>query len=377
VKKYQCAISLMTCLLLVPIMATAGEYAGLTPGSSTKKDAERVFGSPVDKIGSEKSVYSPEGHDLQRLSVDFYDDGMVKSINLLFNQPYAVDKVKEWFGLQGPPDQMDEMMGRRVETYKDQGIKIVFEGLSSGSDIIQLSHVDLPERKKIPVVKMAVSESVDRCPAAAEKYANEADPFIQKDQYAQAITPLKKAAMCDPNRTIYSSMLAFSYWKASRLDEAIDWAKKTLNIEKDYIAYCVLGSSYWEKKDCDSAVPYLEKAVSFSQDKGKNNLELLGACYYQKGRLNDALTTLVKSHKRDRQSYLTLYYLAATSDRLGNKPDAKFYYKKFLRTKKGNQDMIFAAKERLSVLSRETSGSTREKTSQATQMIIRGIFGND
>jgi hypothetical protein len=72
-----------------------------------------------------------------------------------------------------------------------------------------------------------------------------------------------------------------------------------------------------------------------------------------------------------------LYYLAATSDRLGNKPDAKFYYKKFLRTKKGNQDMIFAAKERLSVLSREASGSTREKASQATQTIIQGIFGNN
>jgi len=357
--------------------ALAGEYSGITPGVSTRSDAQREFGAPVNETGVDKCDYSPEGHDLKKLSAEFYDDGTLKSIDLLFNKPYAVDKVKEWFDLQGRPDQTDEMMGRRVELYKKKGVKIVFENLDADSDIIQLSHVDVSGRKEAPVAKIAVSKSVDSCPGAAEKYANEADPFIQKDQYAKAIAPLKKAAMCDPNRVIYSSMLAFSYWKADQLDEAIDWAKKTLNIEKDYIAYCVLGSSYWEKKDCDSALPYLEKAVSFSKDKGKDNLELLGACYYQKGRLNDALSTLVKSNKRDRQSYLTLYYLAATSDRLGNKPDAKFYYKKFLRTKKGNQDMIFAAKERLSVLSREASGSTRGKASQATQTIIQGIFGNN
>lgn len=377
VKEYKNSIFFVAFLLLAPMIATAGEYSGLTPGVSVKKDVEKEFGSPVNETRSGKCDYSPEGHDLQALSVDFDDDGTVRSIHLLFNQPYAVDKVKEWFDLQGPPDQMDEMMGRRVELYKNKGVQIVFESLDAASDIIQLSHVDASEKRLRPDVKKAALKNVDVCPAAAEKYAQQADPYIKKDQYAEAVAPLKKAAMCDPGRVIYSSMLAFSYWKTDQLDEAIEWAQRTLDIGEDYIAYCVLGSSYWEKKNCDAAVPYLEKAVSFAQDKGNDNLELLGACYYTQGKLNEAVATLTKANKRRHRSPLTTYFLAASFDRLGQTANARSFYKIYLGTRFDNQEMNALARQRVGVLSKEVDSSTREKASQATQMIIRGIFGND
>jgi len=68
--------------------------------------------------------------------------------------------------------------------------------------------------------------------------------------------------------------------------------------------------------------------------------------------------------------------LAAVSDRLGNKGDAKVFYKKYLRLKHNDNDMNFMAKERLSVLQKKSNAELKKKTSLMTQEIIKSIFGN-
>ncbi len=371
-------IMITAVFLFLAGQVCAGEYDGITPGVSTKTDADKAFGSPVKVSAQGKQLdYSTAGHDLARLSVVLAPGtDVVRKIHLVFQKPYAKTQVKEWFRLKEQPDATEEVQGHRVEFFEGPGVKIVLEDRDENGRVIQLSHVDVaPESALAAPLKTAVTS--DSCPAAAEKYAQQADPFIAKDQYQQAIAPLKKAAMCDPDRAVYASTLAYAYLKADRLNDAVTTAKALVDRTEDYVGYSVLGNAYVQKNDCRAAIPYLEKAVTFKQDQPlQDNMEFLGVCYYKDGRLNEALKTLVKSYKRNKKSPLSVYFLAATSDRLGNKADAKFYYKKYLGLRHKDKDMNSLAKERLRVLNREQSQSTREKTSQATQAIIKTIFGS-
>ncbi len=200
---------------------------------------------------------------------------------------------------------------------------------------------------------------IESCPGAARKYYEEAETYFDDDQHKQAVVLLNKASLCNPNKALYSTMLAYSYSELGERRKAIKAAKHSVDLEDDHEAYSLLGLLYWEDKDCRSAIPYLEKAIATENNKEKSeNVELLGACFYKENRLNEALNILVKSYKRNKKSPLTVYFLAAVSDRLDNKNDAKHYYKKYLRLRHDDKDMNFMAKERLSVLTR----STRKKS---------------
>ena len=345
---------------IIPLVATAafaGEYEGLTPGISTKSDADKVFGAPIRQGPSARQYdYSPDGHDLAGLSIRVQENGVIDRIHLIFQDAYAVDQIKEWFDLPAEPTGVETVNGQRVEFYERPGIKIVFAGQAPSGRVIQLTHVGTASAAA-PARPAGIS--ADACPAAAEQFAQEADPFIGRDQYAQAIGPLKKAATCDPEKTIYARMLAYAYWKTGDLKNAIATARQVVETTEDYIAYSILGNAYWQEQDCRSAIPYLEKATRYNEDQGRlDHLEFLGVCYYNEGRLNEALTTMVKANKRNRKSPLSVYYLGAISDRLGHHADAMFYYKKYLRLRHDNADMNFAAKERLSVLKRQAGKNT-------------------
>jgi Flp pilus assembly protein TadD len=365
----------IVCMLGVACnCAFAGEYSGLTPGQSTIKQANEALGKPL-KISADGLLYdySTEGHELSKLSITLAPDkNTVSRINLVFQTPYEKSQVKEWFGLGIQPDSTEMINGKLVELYLDQGIKIVHQSDDENSMIVQLSHIDpdQPEAPKAIVKKTEAKKESGPDPKKAEEFAKQADPYIAKDDYAGAIPYIEKAAYHNPGRVIYSSMLSFCYLKAGRLEDAVNTAKKVIAKNEDYIAYSVLGNAYFQKKDYKAAIPYLEKAVSFKQDETKiDNLQFLGACYYEQGQLEKALDTFVKAYKRNKNSPLSIYYLGVVSDRLGNNPDAKFYYKKYLRTKHNNSQMNKTAKERLAVVSRNTGKKSKNSFFKAVNMI--------
>lgn len=365
----------VTCLLCVN--AWAGEYSGLVPGVSTKADAEKELGKPARIFSDANRIdYCVKGHDLKRLSI-VYDEtsGVIQGIDLFFDINYDRDQLKEWFGLEGKSQRRYDANGNMVEYFQEEGIELHYNGPEITDTINFLRHrdADLKDIKKEEKPIVRKSEGFDNCPADAEKYAKKADPFIEKDQYKEAIPYLQNAAQCDPERVIYGSMLGYAYLQTGRLDEAIEAARKVINRSEDYISYSVLGTAYFRKKDHHSAIPYFEKAVNFPQDmKLIDNLEFLGVCYYNEGRLNEALTTMVKAHKRDKNSPLNVYYLAVISDRLGNQADAKFYYKKYLKLKHNNKDMNFAAKERLSVLNRQP----KQKSARSLSGVVGAVLAD-
>ncbi len=373
-------IALCFCFCAANIYA--GEYSNLTPGVSTKKDADKEFGKSVRSTENGKRFdYSTAGHNLKRLSVVLKKDGAtIQSIDLFFEEAYIKSQVVEWFDLKGTVEKTYDISGNRIEYYEKNEIKIYFEGAEESAGVFILRYMDIPEQtivaKKV-IEKNIASKQMAGCPEAARKYYQDSESYFDNDQHNKAAPLLNKASLCDPDNALYSTMLAYSYWQLGEHRKAIKAAKHSVSIESDHEAYSLLGVLYWEEKDCRSAVPYLEKAVATEKNKKKNeNLELLGACYYQEGRLNEALNTLVKSSKRNSKSPLTMYFLAAVSDRLGNKSDAKVFYKKYLRLKHDDKDMNFMAKERLSVLQKKSNAELKKKTSLMTQEIIKSIFGN-
>lgn len=370
------------CISFCATNIFAGEYSNLTPGISTKRDANKEFGKAIRSVENGKRFdYPADGHGLKRLSIVFKEDGeTIQSIDLFFEETYIKSQVVEWFDLKGTAETAYDISGNRIEYYEKNGIKIYFSGADESAGIFILRYMDIPEQKiiakKVTERKIVSKQRAD-CPEAASKYYQDSEAYFDNDQHNKAAPLLEKASLCDPDNALYSTMLAYSYWQLGEHRKAIKAAKHSINIEDDHEAYSLLGTLYWEYKDCRSAIPYFEKAIATEKNKKKNeNLELLGACYYQEGRLNEALNTLVKSSKRNSKSPLTLYFLAAVYDRLGNKADAKTFYKKYLRLKHNDKDMNFMAKERLSALQKESNTELKKKTSLMTQEIIKTILGH-
>jgi hypothetical protein len=130
------------CVFCLTPNIYAGQYEGLTPGVSQKSDAEEAWGTPI-KNNPQKNLYhySPEGHDLAALAIGVTDQNIIDRIHLVFQEPYSLGQVKEWFDLPANPTRIEQKNGHRVEFYKQQGIKIIFEGRDAKGAIVQLSHV--------------------------------------------------------------------------------------------------------------------------------------------------------------------------------------------------------------------------------------------
>ena len=347
---------IVLCFCFCTTHIYAGEYSNLTPGVSTKKDADKEFGKSFRSAENGKRFdYSTAGHELKRLSIVLKENGAtIQSIDLFFEETYMKSQVVQWFDLQGKSEKTYNISGNLIEFYEKEGAQIYFAGAEESAGVSILRYMDIPERKVIAkktIEKKTVSKQMAACPEAARKYYQDSESYFDNDQYNKAAPLLNKASLCDPDNALYSTMLAYSYWQLGEPRKAIKAAKHSINIENDHEAYSLLGVLYWENKNYRSAIPYFEKALATEKNKKKNeNLELLGACYYQESRLNEALNILVKSNKRNSKSPLTVYFLAVVSDRLGNKGDAKVFYKRYLRLKHDDKDMNFMAKKRLRAL---------------------------
>ena len=105
--------------------------------------------------------------------------------------------------------------------------------------------------------------------------------------------------------------LAIVYIKAEKFDEAIETAKKAIELSgDDYSLYYVLGTACMASKRFEDSVTYIEKAIELNPE----NLQLynnLGTSYLTIGNFDMALATYEKALKIDETDALTYFNIAS------------------------------------------------------------------
>ena len=143
----------IVCLLMVlawAVPALGATYEGLTPGISTRAEADKTLGTPLQILsGGRTLAYESTGHDLKALSVRLREDKQTISvIKLTFLKPYAAAMVRKWFSLKEPDKTETDLLGRRTETYTSKGIMLHFTGASPDEPVAGLSHIETPDEGK-------------------------------------------------------------------------------------------------------------------------------------------------------------------------------------------------------------------------------------
>jgi tetratricopeptide (TPR) repeat protein len=145
-------IAAWTSVFAVPPGVGADSYFGLSPGVSTKQDADGILGNPVrEVVRGTRYDYAAEEHEAKRLSVTFRD-GVIQTISIYFMKPYAKRQLAEWFDLGKPTKTEINDEGNLVEFYIDKGISLHYEGPTDAAKAKLLSHFDrrVHERRPVP-----------------------------------------------------------------------------------------------------------------------------------------------------------------------------------------------------------------------------------
>lgn len=173
---------------------------------------------------------------------------------------------------------------------------------------------------------------------------------LEKGDYRPAILYLDQAVRYKPADAIYRDNLGYAYYKTGQKDLALKEFHKSTAIKPDaYYPFFHLGVIYYQKNDYQNAIDVLSKAVRLRpQDSEKTvSYEYLGASYFHTDQVQPALDTFLTAHKINKKSPMTVYYLGACFDRLNNKRDAVYYYKKYLRMDHDNAGWNRIARQRL------------------------------
>lgn len=139
--------AVVTCaaaVLWAVVVASAGEFEGLTPGVSRKADADRVLGPPVrEVVPGTRYDYDPAKHDARRISITFRGDGQViDSIDLYFKTSYPKSQYQQWFKLEATARTAFDGDGNLIEYYSTAGLALHYTGPDDQSPVAFFSHFD-------------------------------------------------------------------------------------------------------------------------------------------------------------------------------------------------------------------------------------------
>jgi len=143
-------------LMLFSSMGTpslsASSYMNLTPGYSTKEDADRVLGMPVKEMAQGRCYdYQPEPHEASRVSVSFKPDThVIEGIDIYFRGEYHKAQLKEWLGLGEPAATGIDAEGNFFEAYKPEGISLHFAGKDDAACVRYYKQFDPDDPQAIP-----------------------------------------------------------------------------------------------------------------------------------------------------------------------------------------------------------------------------------
>jgi tetratricopeptide (TPR) repeat protein len=292
---------ILVCVLWT---AAAGDFAGLTPGVSTKADVDRVLGAPVrEVVPGERYEYNPARHDAVRISVKFRRGaGIVETIDLYPQGSYAKAQYRQWFKLEAPDKPVIDERGNLIEYYAGPGIALNYSGPDDTSPVAFFSHFDL---------RILLEERPAPAPAAP----------------APAPAP---PAVVEENRQRAAPLLAQARERMA-------------------------------KGDYDAAINLFNQGIRMQGPEALDirSFEDVGFCYFRKKRYAEALKVFLLASRIDRRSPPTVYFLGATHDALGHREEALNFYRAYLGLNHSHSGWNRFARHRLEVLPREPERDKR------------------
>ena len=144
----------------------------------------------------------------------------------------------------------------------------------------------------------------------------------------EAIAEIRKAESLDPLSLITGADVATLLVIARRYDEAIEHAKKTIELGPDFaVSHFALGMAYEQKGQSGGAIAAFQKAVEFSGGNTAFKSNLAHA-YAVAGRRSDAVAILNELKDRSKHEFLNPSEIALIYVGLGQKDQAMVWLEK-------------------------------------------------
>jgi TolB-like protein/tetratricopeptide (TPR) repeat protein len=155
---------------------------------------------------------------------------------------------------------------------------------------------------------------------------------------AEAIAEGRRAQQLDPLSPRANSVVCWQLYFARRYDEAIEQARKTLELDADYMpAFWCSGAAYAEKADFKEAIAELQRAVTLSG--GSTEIQAwLGYTYAVAGKRDQALAILEQLKNRSKHEYVAPNRFAEIYTGLGDKDQA---FKWWSKARDERSDLIY------------------------------------
>lgn len=170
----------------------AGEFAGLSPGSSVKAEADLVLGNPVKEV--EKGVrydYNPAPYDAKRISLVFDKKSkVIESIDLYFKGECRKDPLVSWLEL-GSPVLCRLEKGRWVEYY--HGVALYFKGKDDRSPVEFFSHFGKPQEAGQAAASSFVDEEMTSRGTAVTEVGHKTGAVKAVPKKSQAVVPASES----------------------------------------------------------------------------------------------------------------------------------------------------------------------------------------
>lgn len=133
-------LGIFAVLMLSGVGAFAGAYQGLTPGTSTRADVERVLGAPIATVRPTLIKYNGNAAGIGSIYASYQDSGLLDRLDVYLNPPVLHGAIAATLQL-GVPDASDGYgQATRDEYHSDAGIILTFANLDGSAGVAAVSY---------------------------------------------------------------------------------------------------------------------------------------------------------------------------------------------------------------------------------------------
>ncbi len=144
-------------------------------------------------------------------------------------------------------------------------------------------------------------EAIKDNPKLADAHAVLGWSLFKKNQFADAVTSMRKALELDARRTDLFFDIGVGYLRMNQYDQAREWLEKAVAADKAAVSHYYLGLAYFLAEKCTPAVEHLETARKQDARFTQGTLFYKGLCLRKDGDVNegnDALTLAIEVDER-------------------------------------------------------------------------------
>ena len=418
------AFSLLTIAsVLLSVPAAAGTFAGLTPGVSTKADADGVLGAPVrEVVPGTLYDYDAAKFQARRISIRFQPQTqIIQTIDLYLMETHPRAKYVGWFEL-GNADQVTyDAYGNRVETYGSDSISLHFEGPEEDSQVLFFRHYSPGLSSGGQSTRAGGSQ--ENLGGTSPVSASGLQPYLgvflarYKGQGYRVVdvgngSPAQQAGIRGGDVILEFEQLSFYQ---SELDPSLfvrfvatmpenqplrmliqrgnqrieifpvlelrDLEAEQEESRRFALDYYNEGAALAEKNKCKQAIPLLEKATQYNP-KDVRAMEMLGYCEYRRGHEEEAFQLFQRALKLAPGTPMANYFVAAHYEEMEHSEKAILHYGLYLANDDGDKFRLKYARKHLGQLTGSRSSADWDKTvgvlvAVLQQELADGSFGTD